>query len=82
MEALYHICPSFEAPFSDKSEFVNSSIYEIIEELAIPIRNITVSCEWREKKRVCSEFLQQYFTDDGLCFVFNALNSHEMYTDK
>lgn len=82
METLFHICPDLYKPSTSNTKFTNTSIYDIMEDIAISVNDITIYCEWREEFQNCTDFFEPIFTDDGLCFVFNALNSHEMYTDR
>lgn len=39
-------------------------------------------CQWRNRVRPCHELFKPVFTEKGLCFAFNALNSHETFTNE
>lgn len=70
--------------FNYDEEFVNSSIFDMIEEMA-PILNDTVrACSLKDYDNddTCSRLFVPISTEEGLCFSFNALNSDETYTDK
>lgn len=85
MRALFHICPNIDLiePPDNDDQFTNNSIYEIINDMAQSIKDITFKCNWKEKLyKTCSDILKPIFTDDGLCFAFNALNSNETYTEQ
>lgn len=81
MEALLNFCPSTNAyGIRFQNKFSNNSIYETIKEIAPSIRRIFYLCRWKGTFRRCSTMFTPIFTQDGYCFAFNALNSHEMYT--
>lgn len=55
-------------------------IYETIRAIA-PSEEMTISnVFWASNKRKI-EF-EPIFTEEGLCFTFNSINSHEMFTDE
>lgn len=82
MEALAQICRFYQPVYGHLKEFfLNESIYQIIRDMA-PTCNDTLSyCRWQNRIRPCQELFEPVFTERGLCFAFNALNSHETYTN-
>lgn len=52
-------------------------------DIAPTFNDTMIVCKWNDDKQVpCSKFIVPVFTNEGLCFAFNALNSHEVYTDE
>lgn len=83
MEALIHLCV-FYNPVNEHfgHRFMNDSVYSLIEEMA-PTCNETLSnCEWRGENHLCTNLFQPILTDRGICFTFNALNSHDIYSEE
>ncbi|XP_031632054.1 pickpocket protein 28-like [Contarinia nasturtii] len=81
LQALFHVCPNdFFEPYTEE-KWTNSSIYDTIEELSPTFEETLLTCEWRSTTYPCKDLFASVFTEDGLCFTFNALNSHEMYTE-
>lgn len=81
---LAHICPFLRnnISYNENDNFTNESIYKSIEDITPTIHELTEMCQWGEITGKCSHLLEPIMTEDGICFTFNALNSHEMYTDE
>lgn len=83
MEALTHICQFYFTDFvSFETKFVNESIYEVIQDMSLKFNDTLLECMWQYEYDNCSKFFAPLLTEAGVCFSFNALNSHEMYTDE
>lgn len=82
MEALQSVCPILESVFETEEKFSPDLIYEAIEDMAPKIDDVLDACRWKGKRFKCSERFAPVFTRFGLCFAFNALNSHDFYTDE
>lgn len=83
MEVIAHICRFYKPVHGHlKDSFLNESMYQIMRDMA-PTCDVTLSyCLWRNSVRPCHELFKPVFTERGYCFAFNALNSHEMYTNE
>lgn len=83
--ALSHICLNLWTKFNNSAdEFVNASVFDMIEEMA-PISSDTIrACRWKGygDDNTCSDLFAPVLTEEGLCFSFNNLNWDEVYTDK
>lgn len=58
-------------------KFIDESIYRVIEEIT-PSTNFTLIWNNAPMK---NELITPIFTEEGFCFAFNSINSHEMYTE-
>lgn len=83
MEALTNICQfSNLDKFYFKQKYTNESIFHTIEDMAPSFNDTMYRCVWQYKSKNCSSFFVPTLTGEGLCFAFNSLNSHEMYTEE
>lgn len=83
MNALAHVCAFSEPYFAQSHEkFTNDSIVRLIEDFAPSFNDTMFECEWKYKISRCDDLFVPTFTGNGLCFVFNALNSNHVYTEK
>lgn len=80
MKAIAHICDFMMHAFDDK--FIDGSIYDVIRDMAPSFGNTIVDCLSPDKAFGCSDLFVPIFTQDGQCFSFNDLNSHQVFTDE
>lgn len=84
LKALSHICIDNPYLFDDvDEEFANTSIYDELKKMAPVLDETIAACDWDDDLYWgCSKVFVPIFTEKGLCFSFNALNSNEIYTNK
>lgn len=63
-------------------KYANDSIYDIIQEIAPNLEDSMFACKWQDRFVPCSQLVVPILTENGLCFTFNAINSHEIYSDE
>lgn len=81
IKALAQICSHLSDYVEHEDNFTGESIYKVIEDLA-PNHEYTIQeCRWQQQQINCSKYISSILTLFGHCFVFNALNFYEMYTD-
>lgn len=79
---LAHVCPALGNRVKYKNDFVSESIYNVIVDMAPNFEYTMQKCWWKQQEIKCSEYFSPVLIHQGLCFSFNALNSHEMYRDE
>lgn len=77
---VYNITTDNE--FDDTDEYADDSIYEEFSDVSPNVREMFGSCKWRQKYNPCVSHFTPSFTELGICYSFNGLNSHKMYTDE
>lgn len=82
LNGVVNVCPLLPNLVSFKDRFENESIYDTIQDVAPQFEDIFNECFFDDRNYPCSQKMKPILTDDGLCFAFNALNSHEMYTNE
>lgn len=66
--------------FSD--EYLDEEMWNTINDIAPPFNETFVFCKLFNKWIDCDKLFYQRSTERGLCYTFNTLNIHEMYTDE
>ncbi|KAG4070461.1 hypothetical protein HA402_005693 [Bradysia odoriphaga] len=80
MAAVVHICePYLSRRFTNVSDFKNSSITDLLRDVAPSSQDTIHGCYLGKTDNEC--FFEEFMTEDGLCFTFNALNGSELFTD-
>lgn len=83
MEALNNICEFFLYDGTKiQNKFTNETIFDVMRDMAPVTGDVMVQCAWKYEQKSCKKLFVPVFTDDGFCFAFNALNSHEIYTEE
>lgn len=80
MQALVHICEYLPRRYEFYDNFTDDWIYDVIADIAPPHLETWFHCKWQEQYD--PECSVPVFTEEGLCFAFNGINSHEIYTDE
>lgn len=82
-DAMSHICPLLTEHTRFVNDFMDESIYSIIQEVSPDFNNSVVDCDFKGMyRKPCSGALLPILTEEGVCFTFNALNSRDIYTDE
>lgn len=83
---MAHVCPMIPDLFhfnkrTDVNAYLNDSMYGIIEKLA-PTNDTIDKCWLNSKVTDCFGLFDPVLTEEGLCLTYNALNSHDIYTEQ
>lgn len=62
--------------------FTDSKILATINNLAPKFDDTMEFCRFSEDESGCRKYLFPIITEEGLCYVFNALNINEVTTDE
>lgn len=88
MKTLAHLCPNSIGPASKNHMshgpgFTDESIYDVIQDINPDLSDIMhQTCVWQNDKEPCSNGFVPVYTEEGLCFAFNNLSPHEIYTEE
>lgn len=86
IEVLAHICPNLLSDVNSfdkykfQQKFADESIYDVIQNMSTSIFNMAP--EFNEFPVNDMGFITQMWTEDGICYTFNALNSRDIYTEE
>lgn len=79
MKALANICGTIPP---DTDNFSDDSIYHTIRDISISSNDMIDYSSWQTSYKSLALTFHPLFTAEGICFSFNDLNSHEIYTDE
>lgn len=68
--------------FNFNETFINDSIYAEINDMARSFDETFIECSSPNGNGDCLDSFIPIYSEEGLCFSFNALNSHEILTDE
>lgn len=58
----------------------NKSIYTNLRQMAPQVSDLFHRCEFNGRKTTnCSKWFQEIWTEEGVCYTFNMLNTSELY---
>lgn len=81
MKTLAHVCPVLYEQLEYRDGYMNESIFDVIRDVSIDVSESMVGCYNGISQTNCLNSFVDVITDDGLCHTYNALNSHQIYTD-
>lgn len=84
ISSLYRICDNvlFEyMHYKDLREDLKFEIVDVLDNISVKFADISELCT---EKFICSNFAESFhklITDEGVCYVYNMLNSDDMYQE-
>lgn len=80
-KVITQLCSHPDSSMEESDKFTNDSLYDMVVYLA-PTLKRTIRSGWRKDYyHNVTGLFAPVFTDEGYCFSFNTLNSHDIYTD-
>lgn len=83
MKALAHICPMLVPNHISVGDHISDDrIYDLIQDMAITSADLFSYSLWQSNYNQSVLSFTPLLTEEGICFAFNDLNSHEIYTNQ
>lgn len=83
MKALAHICQMiFPNYITDGDHISDERIYDIIQNMSITSEDLFSYSLWQTNYDYSWLPFTPLLTEEGICFAFNDLNSHEIYSNQ
>lgn len=82
MNALVHICDYLPRMYAFEDNFTDEWIYDVIRNIAPRRLDTWFFCQFQGQFIPYEDCTVSVLTEEGLCFTFNGINSHEIYSDE
>lgn len=84
MEAVIQLCDAHIATdnFDIGTDYTNSTLFDAIQDVAPTFNDTMFFCKWRNDYPACRDLFSPVWTEEGICYTFNDLNSKDIYTDE
>lgn len=67
----------------DGDVYATDLIYDVLMDISPTFNDTVINCKWHDSRKCgCRDYIVPVFTTEGVCFAFNALNSHDIYTEE
>ncbi|XP_034256170.1 pickpocket protein 28-like isoform X2 [Thrips palmi] len=61
---------------------LNATANDFLVEVAPTMEEVILECYWQHRQLNCSKHFMRTLTEEGVCFTFNGLSPHEIYTNE
>ncbi|XP_013112148.2 pickpocket protein 28-like [Stomoxys calcitrans] len=79
---LLHTC-NYDTLIRELPKLWNQSLdyIRILREMSFDMEVQALACKWFGAEDICVDLLTESFTEDGLCYTFNAFNGTDLYRE-